>query len=366
MSEAVLALNAGSSSVKFALFEAPGLEPLWRGEVEIDGEHAAFADLFEEAETHLGGRRLLGVGHRIVHGGVAYSAPVRIEDAVLADLDRLCPLAPLHQPAGLGAVRAVARLRPDLAQTASFDTAFHHGHAPVVTRFALPRAFEAEGVRRYGFHGLSYDYVSNRLRALDPALARGRVIAAHLGSGASLCAMSGGESVDTTMGFSALDGLVMGTRPGLLDPGVVLYLLQEKGMDAQAVSDLLYRRSGLLGVSGLSADMRALLESAAPEAKEAVDLFVFRIAREVGALVSILGGLDGLVFTAGIGEHAPRVRGLVCERLGWLGCALDETANARGGEARIEAAGSRLKVWVIPTDEECVIARDAVLVLATG
>jgi acetate kinase len=382
--EAILALNAGSSSVKFALFAREDDAPhaICRGEIEDVGgagrlhvKDASGATLTDEAaadpdgalsalldwtDKQLGGRRLACVGHRIVHGGRDFTAPVRIDATVMTALEALCPLAPLHQPHNLAGVRAVERARPGITQTASFDTAFHAGHAPTVARFALPRRYEAEGVRRYGFHGISYDYISHRLAALDPALGKGRVIAAHLGNGASLCALSNGKSVDTTMGFSALDGLVMGTRCGAIDPGVLLYLQDHDGLDSKGLSDLLYKQSGLLGVSGLSADVRDLLASDKPEAKEALDLFAFRAARETAALTATLGGLDGLVFSAGIGENAVQVRAMICDRLAWLGVELDPAANARGGEACISAPDSRVSVWIIPTDEEATIVRDAV------
>jgi acetate kinase len=263
----------------------------------------------------------------------------------------------LHEPHNVAPIRAIASARPGLPQVACFDTAFHHTMPKVATRFALPREYDDAGVRRYGFHGLSYEYVANRLREIAPEIAEGRVIAAHLGNGASLCAMRAGRSVDTTMGFSALDGLVMGTRCGDLDPGVILYLQQERGLSAKEVETLLYERSGLLGVSGgIASDMRALLASAEVWAKEAIELFVYRIAREIGALTSSLGGLDGLVFTAGIGERAPAVRELVCARLAWLGVAVDREANARNAEV-ISAPWSRLVVRVVPTDEEAMIVR---------
>ena len=385
MTGAVLTLNAGSSSLKFALFRLGGDEPAlaFQGQVEgigasphmvakdeggvvlaehrwADGAalgHEAFlTTLFAFVDKHLGADQLSAIGHRIVHGGASFSAPVLIDDAVLAQLDALCPLAPLHQPHNLAAVRAASKVRPGLPQAACFDTAFHHGHADVVTRFALPRTWHDQGVRRYGFHGLSYEFISSRLRELDPALAAGRVIVAHLGNGASLCALHGGVSIDTTMSFTALDGLMMGTRCGALDPGVILYLQQQMGMTPEAVQTLLYEQSGLLGVSGLSADMRVLLASADPAAREAVDLFTFRIAREAGALMASMGGVDGVVFTAGIGENAPPVRAAVAERLAWAGLVLDPEANGRG-PGLISAPRSRLKAWVVPTSEEAMIAR---------
>jgi acetate kinase len=275
----------------------------------------------------------------------------------MRSLDALTPLAPLHQPHNIAPIRAIAAARPNLPQVACFDTAFHHTIPAVAARFALPREYEHAGVRRYGFHGLSYEYVAKRLREIAPELSRGRVVAAHLGNGASLCAMRAGQSLDTTMGFTALDGLVMGTRCGNLDPGIILYLEQERGLTAEQVQDLLYRQSGLLGVSGgLASDMRTLLASANPHAQEAIELFVYRIAREIGALTSSLDGLDGIVFTAGIGENAPQIRAMVCARLGWLGVALDEDANANNAPL-ISAPESHVAVRVIPTDEEAMIAR---------
>lgn len=384
MSGAILTLNAGSSSLKFSLFREAGADLTRLADGEIEGLGATphliardggavvaerrwesaegptyaaiLGELIDWADRHAGGEGLAAVGHRIVHGGARRWRPERIDEALLAELKALCPLAPLHQPHNLAAVEAVRAVHPGLAQVACFDTAFHHGHDAVVERFALPRALEAEGVRRYGFHGLSYEYLAGRMRGLDPELAAGRMIVAHLGSGASLCAIRNGRSIDTTMGFTALDGLMMGSRCGALDPGVVLYLMQTRGLDAAAIEDLLYRRSGLLGVSGISGDMRALLANPQPQAREAVELFVFRIAREIGALTMSLGGLDGLVFTAGIGAHSPEIRALVCARLTWLGARLDPAANARG-DGRISAPDSRLAIWATPTDEEAMIAR---------
>ena len=389
MSDAVLTLNAGSSSLKFALFRAHG-DAILRGQVEGIGvaphlivreaqggplaehrwpageglDHESFLDeVFALVDRQLGLDCLCAIGHRVVHGGSRFSAPVRVDDAVLAALDSLSPMAPLHQPHNLAAVRAAIAARPDTPQVACFDTAFHHGHSSLVTRYALPRSLHHQGVRRYGFHGLSYAYVSERLRTLDPALARGRVIIAHLGNGASLCAVRDGASVDTTMGFSTLDGLIMGTRCGALDPGVVLYLEQQMGMSAAQVQSLLYERSGLLGVSGVSGDMRILLASPEPEAKEAIDLFTFRIVREAGALMATMEGLDGFVFTGGIGENAPAIRAAVAERLGWAGLVLDRQANGakanRAGAGLISGADSRVRAWVVATDEESMIARHA-------
>jgi acetate kinase len=390
MTDAILTLNAGSSSIKFCLFEdvRPDLARLADGEIEgigtapqfvartggsvaaerrwPDGAGLPHEVFFEEllvwAEAHLGDDELVAVGHRIVHGGAEFAAPVLLDPDVIAKLEALSPLAPLHQPHNLAAVHAVAKVRPALPQVACFDTAFHRGHAPEVDRFGLPRVWEEAGVRRYGFHGLSYEFIAGRMRTLDPALAAGRMIVAHLGAGASLCAIDHGRSVDTTMGFTALDGLVMGTRCGALDPGVILYLEQAHGLTAAAVEDLLYRQSGLLGVSGISSDMRELLASADPRAAEAIDLFVFRVVREIGALAATMGGVDGLVFTAGIGERSAEIRRRVCARLGWLGASLDPAANEIGG--KVSRAESRLTIWAIPTDEELVIARHALALIA--
>ncbi len=384
MSDALLSLNAGSSSLKFALYHAETDLPLLaHGQIEGIGSAAhliardpAGATLTERhwpegqrqtnedflrvlldwVDAHLDTATLAGVGHRVVHGGQDFAAPMLVDDAVLAALDRLSPLAPLHQKHSLAPVRAIGAMRPGLPQVACFDTAFHHGHAAVVDRVALPDEFVTLGVRRYGFHGLSYEYIAARLRQLAPGLAAGRVVVAHLGNGASLCAMHDGRSVDTTMSFTALDGLVMGTRCGTIDPGVILYLLQERHMDAGQIEDLLYKHSGLLGVSGISGDMRALVASGDARARAAINLFVLQVARQTGAMLAALGGLDGIVFTAGIGEHTPSVRAAVCERLTWLGIDLDPAANA-AGKGRISRDASRVAVWVIPTDEEAMIAR---------
>lgn len=385
MSDLILTLNAGSSSLKFAVFETSSLERRVAGEVQGIGSAPAVmarnaagtalrvfglagsAGLTHESvleklmpwiDEVTSEGRLVAVGHRIVHGGPHFSGPVVLDEAALEALEGLCPLAPLHQPHNLAGVRAVTAARPDLVQVACFDTAFHHGHADVVTRYALPRRWFDEGVRRYGFHGLSYDYVAGRLRELDPELATGRVVAAHLGAGASLCALKDGVSVDTTMGFTALDGLVMGTRCGSIDPGVVLYLQQQAGLTTKEIEHMLYHQSGLAGVSELSSDMRVLLASNDPKARQAVDLFTHRIVRETCALTAMLEGLDGIVFTAGIGENAPAVRAAVAQCLDWLGLVLDGEAN-RAGRGLISAPTSRLKAWVIKTDEELMIARDA-------
>lgn len=383
MPNAILTVNAGSSSLKFALFDADGAgQCLARGSISDlaaaphmlarDPANAVLIDqrwpdgiadpfgkavdaLLAFAESHLGGQSLAAAGHRIVHGGAAHVAPARITQILLDDLTALTPFDPLHMPHSLAPVRAVLAARPGLPQVACFDTAFHDTLPPVARRVALPRALAKEGVRRYGFHGLSYEFIARQLAIQAPELSRGRVIVAHLGSGASLCALLHGKSIATTMGFSALDGLVMGTRCGSLDPGVILYLLRQ-GHDAASIEDMLYHRSGLLGVSGLSDDIRSLLASDDPHAAEAVELFTYRIATEVGGLVSALGGLDGLVFTAGIGEHSAVIRDAVCERLAWLGIRLDPPANA-DPVGRISTPGSAVDVWMIPTDEEAVIAR---------
>ncbi len=300
---------------------------------------------------------MIAAGHRVVHGGPLYNRPVVIDESVIAELRRLIPLAPLHQPHHLAAIAALSKLHPTLPQFACFDTSFHHTQPEVAAAFALPRNLTEEGIRRYGFHGLSYEYIASVLPDfLGTAGAQARVAVAHLGNGASICAMRGRKSIATTMGFTALDGLPMGERCGNLDPGVVLYLMEEKGMTAQAIGDLLYHRSGLLGVSGISNDMRTLLTSALPHAKEAVDLFVYRICRELGSLAAALGGLDALIFTAGIGEHAGEIRRRVCEQTAWLGFELDEAANMAGGP-RITRLGAMTSAWVIPTDEDLMIAR---------
>lgn len=397
MADAVLALNAGSSSLKFSLFEVGASAPcspvlVSRGKVEGIGTAPhfivhnpagivlaeqrwadpgeAFPTLLEAvigwAEKHLGGDRLVAVGHRVVHGGPDHYRPERVTAALLEVLDRLAPLAPLHQPHNIALIRAITAARPKLPQVVCFDTAFHHTMAGVATRFALPREYEQAGVRRYGFHGVSYEYIAKRLRRVAPDIAKGRVIAAHLGNGASMCAMLDGRSVDTTMGFTALDGLVMGTRSGSLDPGVILYLQRERGLTVKQVETLLYDQSGLLGVSGgIASDMRTLLASDDPRAREAIELFVYRIAREAGALASSLGGLDGLVFTAGIGERAPEIREAVCARLGWLGIAIDTKANRRDAPL-ISTPGSGVAVHVIPTDEEAMIVRHTLDIVGHG
>jgi acetate kinase len=379
----VAVLNAGSSSIKFALYE-PGIDAalLFRGQVEGIGlashlkvadaggktvaernwaageldHHGATGEILKLGRELLAGRPVRAFGHRVVHGGTEFATPVRIDDKVMASLDRLVPLAPLHQPHNLAPIRAIAQAAPHLPQIACFDTAFHRAQPAVAQAFALPRELTAAGVHRYGFHGLSYDYIVTRLGETDPVLARSRLVIAHLGNGASLCAVRDGRSVASTMGFTAVDGLMMGTRTGAIDPGVLLYLMQERGLDAKGIEDLLYRKSGLLGVSGISSDMRTLRQSTAPEAREAIALFVYRIVREIGSLAAALGGLDTIVFTAGIGEHDAATRAEVALGCGWLDLELDEGRNRRG-TGQISTDGSAVSAWVVPTDEERMIAR---------
>lgn len=380
--------NAGSSTVKIGLFALTEAGPKRVGKGVIDFREpplrfrliegpdtfdialeaqpgdpldSVLGEAFRRLSWHFDLGSIVAMGHRIVHGGDSFAGPVRVDDAVLEALEALVPLAPLHQPQGLGLIRAIRRLRPGLPQTASFDTAFHRTHADIVRRFAIPRAMHDQGIRRYGFHGLSYRFIARELARREPTLAKGRVVVAHLGSGASLCGLEGGISRDTSMGFSALDGIPMATRCGALDPGVLLHLLAE-GYDAGRLEDLLYRRSGLLGVSGISADSRDLIDSDRPEAREALDLFCFRITGEIGRLAMTLGGLDAIVFTAGIGEHQPPIRAAVAERLRWLGLELDEAANAANA-TRVSRADARVAAFVIPTDEEAVIAEDALAVM---
>jgi acetate kinase len=388
--EAVLVINAGSSSIKLSLFRLARGEELTlvlRGQLEgiatahprlslqrDDGAQLAGSAVPPgEAADHRGAmavfaRALAGrperaevgaVGHRVVHGGVTYSRPVVVDDEVMRSLEALVPLAPLHQPHNLATIRAMAERLPGVPQVACFDTAFHRGHPDVADAFALPWAYQEQGVRRYGFHGLSYEYVAS---ALPSELASGRVVVAHLGSGASMCALRAGRSVDSTMAFTALDGLPMGTRPGQLDPGVLLYLVAQ-GMPAKEIEALLYRQSGLLGLSGVSNDMRDLLGSTEPRAKFAIDYFVYAISKHLGALAAALGGLDAIVFTAGIGERSSVIRARVCQAAAWLGVELDADANAAHGP-RISRAGSRVSAWVIPTNEELMIARHTVATLA--
>ena len=385
----VVTLNAGSSSIKFALFEIDGGAPvaLALGLVDSVGAHrrlkvqnAEGAQIaLQEWEAPVGApfhtealQRVLGwrratfpdanvvaAGHRVVHGGLKYDAPVLITDAVLADLQTLVPLAPLHEPHNIAGILAAREAWPHVDQVACFDTAFHRGHPFVNDVFALPRKFYDEGVRRYGFHGLSYEYIIGKLRELAPLYAEGRVVVAHLGNGASMCAIRDGMSVASSMGFTALDGLPMGTRTGQLDPGVVLYMMQEKGMSVDEIVDVLYRQSGLKGLSGISGDMRELEASADPHAREAIEYFVFRIRRELGGLAAVLKGLDAMVFCGGIGEHAWQVRERVLEGMEWIGIEVDRTANraAKGDvPAVISSDRSRVRVFVIPTNEEAMIA----------
>ena len=382
MSDALLVLNAGSSSLKCAVFldeDPPTL--LLRGQVDalgtrprfvaqsgdrVVGEHAwdtpldhhsAIEFLFEWGRSGvLGSHRIGGVGHRVVHGGTRFTGPVRLDPGRTAELAALIPLAPLHQPHNVAAIRIVADIAPEVPQVACFDTAFHRTQPGVAQAFALPRRYTRDGVRRYGFHGLSYEYIASALPAIDPRAAAGRTVVAHLGNGASLCAMDRGLSVASTMGFTALDGLVMGTRCGAIDPGVLLYLIDQHGMSPRALEHLLYDESGLLGVSEISSDMRELLASQDARAAEAVDLFVYRIGRELGSLTAALGGVDALVFTGGIGEHAATIRARVCRGASWLGLELDEAANASGGPL-ISTPRSRVTAWVLPANEELMIAR---------
>jgi acetate kinase len=391
VSETILVVNAGSSSIKFQLFALDGREPLQRllkGQIEgigvrprlvakgTDGkppieeiwaetEVASVPQALDKLVSFLRarlGKLPTAIGHRVVHGGPDYTEPVVIDDAVLDRLETFSPLAPLHQPNNLAPIRAVRERQPQLVQVACFDTAFHRGHPEVADRYALPENLYADGVRRYGFHGLSYEYIANRLPEVAPDIARGRVVVAHLGSGASMCAISAGKSVESTLGFTALDGLPMGTRPGQLDPGIVLYLMEEKGMSAKEIERFLYNECGLKGLSGISNDVRELLESRAPRAKLALDHFVYRISLYAGMLAAAMGGVDGFVFTAGIGENAPTIRAAVAERLAWLGLDFDRAANA-SGKTLISRASSRVACYVIPTDEELMIARHTLAVL---
>ena len=390
MSQAILTVNAGSSSLKFSLYRVTDAQLAMVSHGAIEGIGGAphfiasnpggvalarqtwdrpqsfeflLSTLLDWVEDHLAPDRLVAVGHRVVYGLPHHDGPERVTPSLLAALAELTPLAPLHIPHNLAPIHQIAASHPDIVQVACFDTAFHHGMPSVATRFALPPEFAAAGVRRYGFHGLSYEFIARQLRVQAPRLAKGRVIACHLGSGASLCALKDGRSVDTTMGFTALDGLVMGTRSGTLDPGVVLYMMQSLGMSAGDIENTLYRRSGLLGASGgVSADMRDLLASTDPRAAAAIELFIYRIVREIGALVSVLGGLDGLVFSAGIGERSPEIRALVCARLGWLGLSLDSEANHVGQDV-ISTPDSRVTAMVVPTDEEGMIARHSLELL---
>jgi acetate kinase len=385
MPDAIAVINAGSSSVKFSLFLARGsdltlevrgqveglstsprlvvrdpsgrtvAEQSWGEEVRL-GHEGAVEHLRGFLREHLAGDRLVGVGHRVVHGGLDYSAPVRVDASVLKALEQFVPLAPLHQPHTLSPIAALLERAPELPQVVCFDTAFHRTNPDVAQRFALPPELHEAGVRRYGFHGLSYEYIASVLARFDARAAAGKTIVLHLGNGSSMCALEDGRSLASTMGFTAVDGLPMGTRCGTLDPGVILYLLHERRMSVGAVERLIYHESGLLGLSGISSDMRTLLGSADPRARLAIDVYVYRIRRELGSLAGALGGLDALVFTAGVGENAAAIRERVCRDAGWLGLTLDAAANATGGP-RISAPDSRVAAWVIPTDEELMIAR---------
>ena len=385
MTSYALVLNAGSSSLKFCVYRRPeregwGLEA--RGQIEgigtaplltaknaegeslvrqtLDGSvrdgRSALDALAVWLRSKYGGAQVLGVGHRVVHGGAKYSRPVVVTPEVLIDLGLLEPLAPLHQPHNLAPIEAVLERWPNVPQVACFDTSFHRGQPAVAELVPLPEEIRKTGVQRYGFHGLSYEYIASALPEVAPEIANGRVIVAHLGSGASLCALKAGKSVDSTLGFTALDGLCMGTRPGTVDPGVILHLFQGMGLSAKGVETILYKKSGLLGISGISNDMRDLLESASPQARLAVDYFVYQAAKQIGSLCGALAGIDGIVFTAGIGENSPEIRRRICEASAWLGLELDEEANQSRGP-RISKAGSKVSAWVIPTNEELMIAR---------
>jgi len=390
----VLVLNAGSSSLKFGMYERPergSLALVAQGQVEgigtrprLSAKDEAGGTLVDQdlgADVRDGSRALdqlaewlssrfdrdslVAVGHRVVHGGQQFDRPTLVTPEIVRELSKLSPLAPLHQPFNLAAIDAVFDRLPGVPQVACFDTAFHRGHSAVAELMPLPWDLRAKGLQRYGFHGLSYEYIASVLPQAAPEIAAGRVLVAHLGSGASICALNDGRSVDSSLGFTALDGLCMGSRPGGLDPGVVLYLFQELGLSAREVEDVLYRKSGLLGISGISNDMRALLGNVEPAARLAVDYFVYRAAKEIGALTAALGGLDGLVFTAGIGENSAEVRRRICEACSWLGVRLDTEANEASGP-RITTRDSEVSAWVIPTDEELMIARHTAAQLDAG
>jgi len=394
MDDYALVLNAGSSSLKFCVYQRPAAGA-WRlaarGQIDgigtsprftaKDGDGRVVADqsldsTVLDARTALDAlagwlrsqytsARVVGVGHRVVHGGSRFTGPAVVTPQVLEELRTLVPLAPLHQPHNLAAIEAVAGRLPDVPQVACFDTSFHRGQPAVAEIVPLPAHIRRSGVQRYGFHGLSYEYIASVLPRVAPTIADGRVIVAHLGSGSSLCALKNGKSVDSTFGFTALDGLCMGTRPGAIDPGVILYLFQSLGLSAKEVETILYKQSGLLGISGLSNDMRVLLESREPAARLAVDYFVYRAAKEIGALAAVLGGIDALVFTAGIGENSAEIRRRICEASAWLGIELDTTSNDTGGP-RLSLPESRVSAWVILTNEELMIARHTRDLLAKG
>jgi acetate kinase len=394
MQDAIAVLNAGSSSLKFSIFaerddefelivrgQAEGLhtaprfiakdtagkvvsEKSWGDGIKL-GHDGALEHLVAFLRAEYSEYRLTGIGHRVVHGGSEYTRPVRVDAQILSALEKYIPLAPLHQPHNLAPIRSLLERSPQLPQVACFDTSFHSSAPPVSHAFALPKAITDRGVRRYGFHGLSYEYIAAVLSQFEERAARGKTVVLHLGNGSSMCAIAGGRSMASTMGFTAADGLPMGTRCGSLDPGVVLYLLDELKMDARAVEKLIYQQSGLLGMSGISSDMRTLEASPAPEAEAAIDVFIYRIGRELGSLAAALGGLDAIVFTAGIGENSRSLRERVCKDAMWLGMELDATANEAGGP-RISTAGSRVSAWVIPTNEELMIARHTRRVLAAN
>jgi len=394
MNDLSLVLNAGSSSLKFAVYRlAAGArwEIAARGQIEgigtaprmtardgsggsmttpppgaaVRDAHSALEHVAQWLRASFAEAQILGVGHRVVHGGPRHAGPAIVSPQTLAELRELVPLAPLHQPYNLAAIEAVAQRLPEVRQVACFDTSFHRGWPPVAELVPLPPELRSQGVQRYGFHGLSYEYIASVLPRWAPAIAHGRVIVAHLGSGASLCALRGGRSIDNTFGFTALDGLCMGTRPGAIDPGVILYLFQQLKMSPQDVESVLYKQSGLRGISGISNDMRDLLQSHEPSARLAVDYFVYRAAKEIGALAAVLGGIDALVFTAGIGENSPEIRRRICEASAWLGLHLDEQANLRNAP-RISGATSPASVWTIPTNEELMIARHTARLLGLG
>jgi acetate kinase len=395
MTETILVLNSGSSSIKFQLFaltSAGQPERRIKGQIEgigarprliakDNGEEnladetwppdqvatipAGLDKLVAFLREQIGGRLPIAIGHRVVHGGPDYTAPTIVTEEVLDRLQRFVPLAPLHQPNNLAPIRAILDRLPNVPQVACFDTAFHRGHSEVADHFAIPELLYAEGVRRYGFHGLSYEYIAEQLKNVAPDLAGGRVVVAHLGSGASMCAIAAGKSVDSTMGFTALDGLPMGTRPGQLDAGVVLYLMSEKKLSTKEMERFLYRECGLKGLSGISNDVRELLASPSPTAKLALDYFVYRIVLSTGLLAAAMGGIDGFVFTAGIGENAPPIREAVVRRLSWLGLELDSAANAKGGPLISCEGAARVACYVIPTDEELMIARHTLRALLT-
>ncbi len=385
MADAIAVLNAGSSSIKFSVFvhrddqpellargQAEGIytaprfvsrdkegtvvaEKSWPEGTKL-GHEGALDHLFAYVRAEFAGHHLMGVGHRVVHGGVDYTEPVKVNPAVLAKLEQLIPLVPLHQPHNLAPIRLLLERRPDLPQVACFDTSFHRTNPHIAQLYALPLEYSEAGVRRYGFHGLSYEYIASALPRFDTRAASGKTVVLHLGNGSSMCAMENCRSITSTMGFSGVEGLPMGTRSGALDPGVLLYLMDGRGMDVRTIEKLIYTQSGLLGLSGISSDMRTLLASDEPRARLAIDLFLYRIRREMGSLVAALGGIDALVFTGGIGENAAPIRERVCLDAAWLGVEVDAKANA-GGEPCISTAGSRVAAWVIPTNEELMIAR---------